>query len=70
MREKSIGQIEKLNKANSDSLFVKNVKETDNKISGNYGKYNEDTPYKYVTLGLNDIPEEKVFIVSFFVKKR
>lgn len=55
---------------NSNSLFVKNVKETDNKISGNYGKYNEDTPYKYVTLGLNDIPEEKVFIVRFFVKKK
>ena len=55
---------------NSGSLFVKNVKETDNRISGNYGKYNEDTPYKYVTLGLNDIPEEKVFIVRFFVKKK
>lgn len=64
IREK-IGQIE-LNKANT---YHENIKATSNKISGDFGDYNTETPYKYVTLGLNDIPDDVVFIVRFYVKK-
>lgn len=64
IREK-IGQIE-LNKANT---YHENIKATSNKISGDFGNYNAETPYKYVTLGLNDIPDDVVFIVRFYVKK-
>lgn len=53
----------------SDNIYKENIKETSNKISGAYGDYNSETPYKYVTLGLNDIPSEVVFIVRFYVKK-
>lgn len=41
----------------------------DNKISGNYGLLDEDTPYKYITMSINDVPDEAALMVRFYVKK-
>lgn len=50
-------------------IYKKNIKESNNIISGDYGKYNTDTAYKYVTLAINDVPESDVVAVRFYVKK-
>lgn len=42
---------------------------TSNKISGNYGIYDEDTKYKYVTLAIDNIPDNEVVMARFYVKK-
>ena len=60
-----INQVE-CGKANT---FSENIKGTSNQVSGKYGIYSEDTSYKYVTLGLNDVPDDTIFIVRFYVTK-
>jgi hypothetical protein len=42
---------------------------TSNLISGDFGNYDADTPYKYVTLALENVPNDKTVVVRFFVKK-
>lgn len=54
---------------NTEGIYKKNIKESNNIISGDYGKYNTDTAYKYVTLAINDVPESDVVAVRFYVKK-
>lgn len=51
------------------NIYQKNIKGTDNQISGDYGLYDTNTPYKYITLGINDVPDDVVFIARFYVKK-
>ncbi len=51
----------------SPNIYKKDIKGTSNKVSGNYGKYDEDTPYKYVTIGINDVPDDVVFMARFYV---
>lgn len=56
-------------KYNSQNIYKSNLKGTSNEVSGNYGIFNADTPYKYITLGINDVPDDKVLTVRFYVKK-
>ena len=65
LREK-IDQI----KIDSSKVYVENVKGTSNKISSIYGQYDSDTPYKYVTLGINDVPEDVILLARFYVKDK
>ena len=51
------------------NIYQKNIKGTNNQISGDYGLYDTNTPYKYITLGINDVPDDVVFIARFYVKK-
>ncbi len=51
------------------NIYQKNIKGTDNQISGDYGLYDTNTPYKYITLGINDVPDDVVFVARFYVKK-
>ncbi|MEE3333141.1 MAG: hypothetical protein VZR54_02565 [Ruminococcus sp.] len=61
----------KINKVTygAKNTYKENVKASSNEISGNYGIYGADTPYKYVTMGINDVPDDKVLVVRFYVKK-
>ena len=63
--QEKIGQVQ----YDSKNIYKKNIKETSNKVSGDYGLYDTQTPYKYVTLGINDVPNDIVFAVRFYVKK-
>ncbi len=56
-------------KYGGSNIYQKNIKGTNNQISGDYGLYNTNTPYKYITLGINDVPDDVVFIARFYVKK-
>ncbi len=49
------------------SKHVFSCKNTSNSISGNYGKNNADTKYKYVTYAVNDIGSNAVGVM-FYVK--
>jgi uncharacterized protein YbbK (DUF523 family) len=44
-------------------------KGTSNKISGDFGAYEADTPYKYVTLTIENVPDNQTLVVRFYVKK-
>ena len=48
---------------------VFSCKGKDNKISGNYGKFNADTNYKYVTFAVNDIGDFAI-AARFYVKDK
>ena len=57
-------------KYDNTGIYKKDIKGSSNTISGDYGKYNSDTHYKYVTLGIDDILEDnKTLVVRFYVKK-
>ena len=54
--------------AYGDNVLTKECTTTSNTISGNYGLYNEDTNYKYVTATVNGIGDDTV-AARFYIKK-
>ena len=63
---------EKIADVTLDTVSAKNVftcKETDNTVSGDYGKYSSDKSYKYVTFAINNIREKGV-AVMFYLKDK
>lgn len=54
--------------AGGSKVLTKPCTETSNTISGNYGLYNEDTNYKYVTATVNGIGDDTV-AARFYIKK-
>ena len=54
--------------AYGDNVLTKECTTTSNNISGNYGLYNEDTNYKYVTATVNGIGDDTV-AARFYIKK-
>ncbi len=53
---------------NAPSKNIFNCKNTNNTVSGDYGKYSTDTSYKYVTYAVNKIGDKAV-AVKFYIKK-
>lgn len=60
---------------NSSNVVKINCKRTSNQISGDYGVYEDfgvdkvyNTPYKYVTLALNKVPDGTTVMARFYIK--
>ncbi len=53
---------------NAPAKNIFNCKNTNNTVSGDYGKYGTDTTYKYVTYAVNNIGDNAV-AVKFYIKK-
>ena len=49
-----------------NSKYVFSCKETNNTVSGEYGTYNSDTSYKYVTCGVEDLADY-AYAAKFYV---
>ena len=60
---RSVAESFTLEKAPEKHIF--SCKGTSNKISGNYGKREADTKYKYVTYAVNDIGDNAVAVMFF-----
>lgn len=60
--------LNKLDFENTPSKHLFSCKGTSNTVSGNYGKYDSNTKYKYVTYAVNNI-EDNAIAVKFYVKK-
>lgn len=65
-KEKFISKV----KTGLSNTLTYSCKNTDNSFSGNYGKKAADTKYKYMTLVINNVPEDQGFVVRFFVKTK
>lgn len=44
--------------------------DTENSFSGNYGRKSIKTKYKYVTLAIEDVPDDQGFVVRFYIKTK
>ncbi|MBQ7505443.1 MAG: leucine-rich repeat domain-containing protein [Ruminococcus sp.] len=44
--------------------------DTENSFSGNYGRKSTKTKYKYVTLAIEDVPDDQGFVVRFYIKTK
>ena len=52
----------------AENVLVKKCTESSNTISGDYGKYDANTDYKYVTASVNGIGNDTV-AARFYIKK-
>ena len=52
------------------SALAVSCKMTSNKICGDYGVYNFNTKYKYITLAINDVPDDQGFVVRSYIKMK
>ncbi|MBR1731073.1 MAG: BspA family leucine-rich repeat surface protein, partial [Ruminococcus sp.] len=59
-----------MNKITIDKDWVKSYscKETINTLTGDYGDPAEDTPYKYITANIKDVPDNAVLAARFYIK--
>lgn len=67
-RETAQNKISALTLDNAESYNIFSCYNSNNMISGDYGKYSADKKYKYVTLAVNNIRDNNV-AVKFYVKK-
>ena len=67
-REAAQNKISALTLENAKSYNLFSCRNSNNSISGDYGKYSADKKYKYVTLAINDIGNNNA-AVKFYVKK-
>jgi hypothetical protein len=63
------GYAEKAKYGEDENCATIDCKGTSNKISEKFGWYASDTPYKYVTLAVENVPDDQTLVVRFYVKK-
>ena len=62
---------ERMDKVNNNNATKLSLKESDNKLSGDYGLYSANTNYKYVTAAVEDITDSNnILFARFYIETK